>query len=392
MSNFSSPFPSQKTLGFACEWLENKQRTWSYVPFLLMKALEEEGATHNITVHDIECGVSKNAELLQKLRHLTVYERGISSTFRQAVSYRKRITKNFYNSLQAAPKLDVLLQIADIAPYRGGVPSYTYTDVSAQFLVDFYREHGRQQFAYEMYSLRDLERRAAYQHTIYETLTGAFTMSDWEKHYLQKQGIVPSSNIHTVHCAANLRIPDAQTAEWRATKSERFILFVGREFFRKGGDLTVEAFTRFRKGYGQDVSLVIAGPEKWPLSTPIPDGVKFVGAAPFQDLQRYFATADAFCMPSHFEAFGVVFAEALCAGVPVIGQRAYATPEIITHGKNGYLLDKPDSTLLAELMSKIIDNKEMKANVEANVEEPREYYSWKRIARDMLRVLVSEKG
>ncbi len=383
----NSSASSTKTLGFACEWLENKQRTWSYVPYLLMKALEEEGRTRNIAIHDIECGISNQAELLQKLRHISFSNEGVISTYRQAVSYRRQIEKNFFTSLQSAPRLDALLQIGDTAAFQGGIPSYTYTDVSTEFLVDFYREHGRQQHSYERYSLRHLEKRNAYQKKIYTTLTGAFTMSHWAKEYLQKQGIVPSSNIHTVHCAANLRIDDAQAQEWRKTKRDKCILFVGRDFFRKGGDLTIEAFTRLRKGYGEEISLVVAGPETWPLSTPIPEGVQFVGAAPFQDLQRYFATADAFCMPSHFEAFGVVFAEALCAGVPPIGQRLYATPEIIHHGKNGYLLDKPDATLLAELMANVLDNTEMKKYVEEHVHEAREYYSWRRIAKDMLQIL-----
>ncbi|TAE32468.1 MAG: glycosyltransferase [Candidatus Kapaibacterium sp.] len=383
----SSFHSSSKILGYACEWLENKQRTWSYVPYLLMKALEEEGRARNITVHDIDCGISQRAEMLQKLRHISISKHGIRSTYRQAVSYRRQIAQNFFSAMQSAPRLDALLQIGDTVPFRGGIPSYIYTDVSTECLVEFYREHGRQQHSYEAYSVRHLEKRSAYQKEIYATLTGAFTMSHWEKEYLRKQGIVPSGNIHTVHCAANLRIDDAQAQEWRKTKRDKFILFVGRDFFRKGGDLTVEAFTRFRKGYGEDVSLVVAGPETWPLSTPIPEGVRFVGAAPFQDLQRYFATADAFCMPSHFEAFGVVFAEALCAGVPPIGQRLYATPEIIQHGKNGYLLDKPDATMLAELMANVLDNTEMKKYVEDNVHEPREYYSWKRIANDMLKVL-----
>lgn len=355
-----------------------------------MNALQELGNERSIALRDLDCGVSDRTQLLYKLRHITLQGGNIISKHRQAVSFRRRVEQNFFTALKGASKLDAVLQIADLAAYTGA-PSYMYNDVSVQMLIEFYREHGRQQFSYEAYSLRDLERRFDHQRRVYETLTGAFTMSRWAADYQKRQGIIPAANIHAVHCAANLRIDDAQAAKWRAekeaSKQERFILFVGREFFRKGGDLTVEAFTRFRAGYGENVSLVVAGPETWQLSSPIPDGVKFVGAAPYQDLQRYFATADAFCMPSHFEAFGVVFAEALCAGVPVIGQRAYATPEIITHGENGYLLDKPDANALAELMANIMDNDAMRLRVRENVQKPREYYSWRRIAGDMLRVM-----
>jgi glycosyltransferase involved in cell wall biosynthesis len=378
---------SSQTLGFACEWLENKPRTWSYVPYLLMQALEECGKERNIALHDLDCGVSARTESAYKLRNMTLHNGKIASKHRQSVNFRQQIERNFHHALKSAPALNAVLQISDIAAYNHA-PSFMYADVNVQHLIDFYRTSGKPQHSYEIYSLRDLERRGEHQRRIYETLTGAFTMSHWAANVMKAQGIIPADNIHAVHCAANLRVDDAQAAEWRSLKRGKFILFVGREFFRKGGDLTVEAFTRFRKGYGEDVSLVIAGPEQWQLQTPIPDGVNFVGAASYQDLQRYFVTADAFCMPSHYEAFGVVFAEALCAGVPVIGQRAYATPEIITHGKNGYLLDTPDPELLAELMAQIMDNHEMQANVLANVQEPREYYSWRRIANDMLRVML----
>jgi len=46
-----------------------------------------------------------------------------------------------------------------------------------------------------------------------------------------------------------------------------------------------------------------------------------------------------FVLPSSIEAFGFSFIEALAAGVPVIGLRSTAIPELVKHGENGILLE-----------------------------------------------------
>lgn len=55
------------------------------------------------------------------------------------------------------------------------------------------------------------------------------------------------------------------------------------------------------------------------------------------------ADSDLLCMPYAYEGFGIVTLEALSMGVPVIGSAAGATPDLIRHGVDGYLVDAGDS-------------------------------------------------
>ena len=101
--------------------------------------------------------------------------------------------------------------------------------------------------------------------------------------------------------------------------------------------------------------------------------------------------ADLYCMPSRFEPLGLVFAEALSFGVPCIGSNLCAMPEIIYPGTNGYLLDNEDPKNLAELMVKVFEDKDIKSKMKKLSKHYREYYSWNRVAIDMVRIMKSDQ-
>ncbi|MGO9259648.1 MAG: glycosyltransferase family 4 protein [Bryobacteraceae bacterium] len=66
-----------------------------------------------------------------------------------------------------------------------------------------------------------------------------------------------------------------------------------------------------------------------------------------------YATADVVCQVSRWEeAFGYVIAEALASGRPVIGSRVGAIPELVRHGKTGFLVERRNP---AELAARILE-------------------------------------
>ena len=64
-------------------------------------------------------------------------------------------------------------------------------------------------------------------------------------------------------------------------------------------------------------------------------------AGEIDDLQPLYAQADIFVLASHYEGYGMVFAEALCHGLPIIGTTGGATPEVVP--TNAGLLITPGS-------------------------------------------------
>ena len=60
-------------------------------------------------------------------------------------------------------------------------------------------------------------------------------------------------------------------------------------------------------------------------------------------LDQLFGNASVFCMPSRYEPFGIAFVEAMLAGLPCVGTKAWAMPEIIDDGNTGWLV--PDGAV-----------------------------------------------
>jgi glycosyltransferase involved in cell wall biosynthesis len=76
------------------------------------------------------------------------------------------------------------------------------------------------------------------------------------------------------------------------------------------------------------------------------DRIRYIG--PVDDLQKndLLGQAAAFLMPILWEEpFGIVMAEALACGTPVIGFRRGAVPEIVDHGENGFMCDETEEML-----------------------------------------------
>jgi glycosyltransferase involved in cell wall biosynthesis len=70
--------------------------------------------------------------------------------------------------------------------------------------------------------------------------------------------------------------------------------------------------------------------------------VRWLGALPNAEVAPHLQAAQLFVMPSRYEGFGIVYMEALGAGLPVLATTAGAAGEMVRSGVNGYLLP-PDT-------------------------------------------------
>jgi glycosyltransferase involved in cell wall biosynthesis len=153
------------------------------------------------------------------------------------------------------------------------------------------------------------------------------------------------------------------------------ILFVGRLYEQKGVRYLLDAMPAVLHRFPRATLLVIGnGPLRDELSAQarvlkISGNIRFLGALPPDQLPAYYATADVFVAPSIIgesgdrEAFGLVYAEAMASGCPVIGSEIGGTKELIINNKTGVLVPQKDSCALSDAICRILSNSELKTRI-----------------------------
>ncbi|MDQ7980500.1 glycosyltransferase family 4 protein [Paraburkholderia sp. SARCC-3016] len=137
-----------------------------------------------------------------------------------------------------------------------------------------------------------------------------------------------------------------------AALSQPYIAFAGRLTEQKGIDDLLTAIALLA-GDGYYVPACFAGGgdiarwERLARDYRIDDRVRFVGWLEGDEKLAFYRGARAFCMPSHYEAFGIATLEAMFSSVPVIGTRVGGFLDLIEDGVSGFLVEPSDPHALA---------------------------------------------
>lgn len=86
--------------------------------------------------------------------------------------------------------------------------------------------------------------------------------------------------------------------------------------------------------------------------------VEFLGHVAFDRLAGEYRRADIFCLPSRQEGFGIVFLEAMAAGLPIVAARAAAVPELVSDGESGILVAPDSPGDLAAALDRLLSDPE----------------------------------
>jgi glycosyltransferase involved in cell wall biosynthesis len=192
-------------------------------------------------------------------------------------------------------------------------------------------------------------------------------------------------------------------SEWRvrlerATKRSSVrptVLCVARMYPRKRlGDLLHAAVRLRARVPDVEIRIVGRGPEFSRLRAlaarlDLAGTVVFLGDVIARDLAVEYGNAHCFCLPSVQEGFGIVFVEAMAAGLPVVACRAAAVPEVVEHGRTGILVspERPDE--LAEALERVLKEEDLRRELGAAGTKRVEAFDAQRIALEWERVLSS---
>jgi len=250
----------------------------------------------------------------------------------------------------------------------------------------------------------DMEKQFNFNHRISEekrilntldghTVTSQLQMEKLREMYGYNKGnvevIPPGVNIHKFKPLAEGKSPT------KTQLPEKYIFCLSRVDTNKGYDLLLNAFARVCEKYS-DVYLVTGGGSAHPeprekevlammdrimQEKGITDKIIFVGHVEEHLMVPFYQNAQFFVMPSIFEPFGMTCQESMSCGVPVIASRYGGIRTVLTHEKDGLLIDPKNEDEFAEAMIRLLEDRDFKARLGKEASALiRENYSWEAIA------------
>lgn len=179
---------------------------------------------------------------------------------------------------------------------------------------------------------------------------------------------------------------DMQNVELCKSVKSPSILFAGQLAKVKGVNLLLEAIPIVKK-FVSDVHVYIAGsgPDESKLrrlvkELDIEENVEFLGFVQGDRKYSYFKSVDIFVLPSLWESAPLVLPEAMMCGRPIVTSNVGGIPDMVENGKTGLLFELGNVEQLAEKLTILLQNRELREEMgEAGAEKMKEF-TWEKIA------------
>jgi N-acetyl-alpha-D-glucosaminyl L-malate synthase BshA len=206
--------------------------------------------------------------------------------------------------------------------------------------------------------------------------------------------------IHVIPNGIDLKVfekssPRKLLPNLQITNSERILLFVGTLRPVKGLKYLIQAMNILRNTGVEKVKLIIIGDgeERQALKhlvkqLHLEDRVIFVGKIPNEKVPNYMTIADIFVLPSLSEGFPIVTLEAMASGLPIIASRIGGMPEIVEDGVNGFLVEPANPRDIAEKVTFLLKDEELRGRISKKNKEKIKNYSWEKIIEKLEEIFL----
>jgi glycosyltransferase involved in cell wall biosynthesis len=202
------------------------------------------------------------------------------------------------------------------------------------------------------------------------------TISDFNRRLMEE--LWPESGIadkvHVIHCGLDPDLFDTDKikAETDAPKQDGLeIVSVGQLVPRKGFHVLLDACHLLsQRNVPYSCHIFGEGPERERLESlhaqyGLRDKVQMPGRIYQEDLRRFLAHADVFCLPcvkdksGDLDGIPVVLMEAMAMKLPTVSTRVSGIPELIHHEQNGLLTQPDDPVALADVLQGLAADPEL---------------------------------
>lgn len=182
----------------------------------------------------------------------------------------------------------------------------------------------------------------------------------------------------------------------------RVFMYAGKLIRGKGLEMLLRVWARYITNYPGDLLVLVGSGEGQPLSCEkdlrafardhrLETTVRFTGYT--EGVADYLRAADCFLFPSESEAQGLAPLEAMACGLPVIASRIPGVMDMVTHGKNGVLIETRNETQWLDALTHFsTDPDHVAIQVRAALTTARENYGIQAVAlrhAELFRTLTS---
>ncbi|HET9676938.1 MAG TPA: glycosyltransferase family 4 protein [Solirubrobacterales bacterium] len=302
-------------------------------------------------------------------------ERHVGSTWRSGIESTSARNVAARIGLRRGGSVDGIVQLAsDFLIRRPGIPLVTYDDMTIRQAVEV---------GYPAWRLaqRDLRWRIERQAAAYRGAVACCTRSEWTAGSVRSDYGIESAKVKVVGVGCNRRFASSPERSWETPT----FLIVAADWERKNGPRVLSAFAEVRRHHPEARLHVVGRHPR--IDAPGVEAHGFLGLADEDQkaqLDRLFAEATCFVMPSLHEPLGISYAEAGAAGIPAIGTRCGGAREVI--GPGGTTVDPLDEQALVEAMRRFCNPSEAAAVGERALAHS-QLYRWPRVGKRMLNAL-----
>lgn len=171
-----------------------------------------------------------------------------------------------------------------------------------------------------------------------------------------------------------------------SAQNENRVIAVGRYTYQKGFDLLLLAWSKVEKLFPNWELSVFGDGDRTSYNHQIQElGIDTARChlnGPTPDIEQEYANSSIFVFSSRFEGFGLVLVEAMACGLPVVSFACPCGPkDIVKDGEDGLLVENGNVDSLADGMSKLIGNPELRSSMALAARRNSQRFSIEQIAK-----------
>jgi len=292
----------------------------------------------------------------------------------------EKLSKRFKTRLIRAEDCNTVIQAGThVRVELNGVKHYCRTDMTISQSVE------ARQFGTGLLKGPHIQEAIIAQKSIFESCEGIFTASDWVKESIINDYGIEENKIFVVGAGASV----SGDFDINDKKPNFNILFIGRDWERKGGPILIDAFKRVIEHIPESKLKIIGCSPK--ISHP---NVEVLGhldkteSRQERTITEAFLNATVLCVPSHFEPFGLCFLEAQYYGVVPVTFSGEGRGEAIRNGVTGVLLEERSPEALSEAILMLLNNPDETCKMSIRgYNFCRKNCTWECVAEKTLRVI-----